>query len=247
MIKKKIYSFEIYPQAVDFKLNISISSLTDLLMNVARAHADENDFGMQYLHTQNYSWVLLRFAVEMTEMPRQYEMIHIETWIEDINKISSTRNFVIRNNDNNIIGYGITFWVMIDQDNRRPVDLSNLGNMSHFATGENVPIEKPGKIPGTEGIKIDTIRARYSHIDFNQHVNTMRYLEWISNVFTLDHYKKFNMQRFEINFMNELLFDDEIEIFKQEMEENTHLIELKTKGQPACRAKILWTPNNQNI
>ena len=240
MIKKKIYTFNIYPQSVDFKLNISISSLTDLLMNVARAHADENDFGMQYLHTRNYSWVLLRFAVEMHTLPRQYETIHIETWIEEISKLSTTRNFVIRNNENDIIGYGITNWVMIDQTNRRPVDLSHLGNMSDFATGEKVPIDKPIKIPGAQGIKTDTIRARYSHIDFNQHVNTMRYLEWISNVFPLEHYINNSLRRFEINFMSELVFDDEVEIYKQEINANTYLIELKNQGQPACRAKICW-------
>lgn len=49
---KKSYTFEISPQSVDFNFQITLSSLTDLLLTTAGYNAHENGFGMQKLNDQ---------------------------------------------------------------------------------------------------------------------------------------------------------------------------------------------------
>ena len=110
---KKTYSFEISPQSVDFNYEITLSSLTDLMLTAAGYNAEENGFGMKRLNDQGLSWVLLRFALEVDYFPLQYETIHIETWIEGVGRASSNRNFCIRNKEHNVIGYAISTWAMI--------------------------------------------------------------------------------------------------------------------------------------
>ena len=237
---KKAYSFLIQPQTVDFSLKVTISGLTDLLMNAAGLHADEFGFGTRKLGDEGNAWVLLRSVIEIQQFPLQFEMIHIETWIEDIGRVNTHRNFIIRNDDQKVIGYAIFNWAMIDYNTRKMKDLLSLNNILHVATGETVPVEKPVKLEGVDGNPVDIFRVKYSHIDFNQHVNTMRYVEWVSNIFSLDHYKQFTISKFEMNFMSEILFDEEVSLYVKRSGDQRYNVEIKNNGKTSCRAGIIF-------
>ncbi len=237
---KKTYSFEIPPQSVDFNFQITLSSLTDLLLTTAGYNAHENGFGMQKLNDQGLSWVLLRFALEVDYFPPQYETIHIETWIEGVGRASTNRNFCICNSKMEIIGYGISTWAMINHETRKAQDLYSLENIRDFSSDVTVPIAKPMKLNETGGQLTDTFRAKYSHIDFNRHVNTMRYVEWISNCFSLEHYKNRRVKRFDVNFMNEILYGDEVKLYLLPKNEEEFLFELHCNGKTSCRARLVF-------
>lgn len=238
---KKAYPFEVSPQSVDFNFQITLSSLTALLMETASKNAEENGFGTRHLREGSNTWVLLRMAIEMDSFPKQFEQIYIETWVEDIGRVSTTRNFHIKDRNQNTVGYATSVWAMIDYNSRKPQDLLQLGNMQRFATGEKVPIEKPVKLKEMKGRLTDDFKAKYSHIDFNRHVNTMRYVEWISNCFTPDYYNRKKLKRFDINFMSEILFGDPIQIYLTEDEDNdTYFFEMCSQEKTSCRAKLVF-------
>ncbi len=238
-MSRKTYSFVIAPQAVDFNLKITLASMTDLLMTTAGINADEHGFGVRQLNQIGATWVLLRFATEFKTYPSQYETITIETWIEEISRATSTRNFIVRNHKNEILGHAISIWSMIDVETRRPKDLLSVQDMFHFATGDSIPMIKPTKVSPANGSEIVyEIQARYSHIDFNQHVNTMKYIEWIGNVFDIELYRDHQIRRFDINFNNEILFGEYIEVRLKETEELKYFVELNSAHKSNCRAKI---------
>lgn len=237
---KRIYSFKIQPQDVDFQFRIRMAALTNILLTTAGYNADDNGFGMRRLNAAESSWVLLRFAVEMIYFPEQYEQIHVETWIEEVGRASTTRNFCIRNEKQEIIGNACSIWAMIDMQTRRAKDLQSLEGIHQFANGIVGKIEKPIKLSAVEGLMFDGFKVKYSDIDINGHVNTMRYIEWISNCFSLDTYSKKKVKRFEINFMNEMLFDDEVNIIGQEVATDDFRFEIKKDDKTACRARVVF-------
>lgn len=238
-MSRKKYYFSVTPQSVDFNLKITQSSMTDLLMTTAGINADENGFGVRQLNEIGATWVLLRFATEFSQMPGQYEEISIETWIEDITRLTSTRNFIVRNADDEILGHGISVWSMIDLESRKPKDLLAMEGITRFATGDSIPMSKPIKVTQTKDADIVyEIQARYSHIDFNNHVNTMKYIEWIGNIFDLEMYRDHRIKRFDINFNSEILFGELIEIWFAELEPLHFYVELLHGSSSKCRARI---------
>ncbi len=240
-MSRKTYSFIIAPQVVDFNLKITLASMTDLLMTTAGINADENGFGVRQLNKIGATWVLLRFATEFDEYPSQYEEITIETWIEEISRLTSTRNFIVRNADGKVLGHAISIWSMIDFESRKPKDLLSLQDMFHFATGDSIPMKKPIKVNNvTDAEIVYEIQARYSHIDFNQHVNTMKYIEWIGNVFDIGLYREHQIRRFDINFNTEILFGEYIEVRLKEIKELEYYVELNSNDKPNCRAEIVF-------
>lgn len=67
------YKFVAEPFHVDFTGRLTMGVLGNHLLNCAGFHATERGFGIATLNEDNYTWVLSRLAVELDEMPYQYE------------------------------------------------------------------------------------------------------------------------------------------------------------------------------
>ena len=240
MSLKRVYSFKIQPQYVDFQFRVTMAALGDILLTTAGLNADDNGFGLRRLHDMNSAWVLSRMAIEMTRFSEQYETIQVETWVEEVGRANTTRNFCIRDEKNEIIGNTCSVWVFFDMTTRRAKDLQTLDGIHDFASGELGRIEKPIKLHAVDGDEYDGFKVKYSDIDINGHVNSIRYIQWISDCFTLNCYRKCQVKRFEINYMTEMLFDDYVDIIKSEVEPGDFRFEIRKDDKIACRARVVF-------
>lgn len=240
MSLKKAYSFKIQPQYVDFQFRVTMAALGDILLTTAGLNADDNGFGLRRLHDMNSAWVLSRMAIEMTRFPEQYETIQVETWVEEVGRANTTRNFCIRDEKNKVIGNACSVWVFFDMTTRRAKDLQTLDGIHDFASGELGKIEKPIKLHAVDGEEFDGFKVKYSDIDINGHVNSIRYIQWISDCFTLNCYRKCQVKRFEINYMTEMLFGDYVDIVRSEVEPGDFRFEIRKDDKIACRARVVF-------
>ena len=238
---KSTYSFSIQPQDVDFQYQVTLAALTNILLTTAGYNADDNGFGIRNLNEIDCSWVLLRLAVEMDYFPQQYEKIRVETWVQEVGRASTMRNFCLKNDKDEVIGHAVSNWAMININTRRAQDLITLEGIHRFATGESISMDKPIKLTEVDGNAVDTLKVKYSHIDINGHTNSMRYVEWISDCFSLNTYKEKQLKRFEINFVNEILFNEEVSVYMKETDANDFRFELRKEGKTACRARIVFS------
>ena len=234
------YQFSIQPQNVDFQSKLTLASLVNILLTTGGYNADENGFGIRKINEMNSSWVLLRLAVEMNSFPLQYESISVETWIESIGRSTSIRNFRIRNKKSEIIGYAYSMWAMIDLNTRRALDLQLLEGIQAFATNIKLDIEKPIKLETIDGEPVDRLKVKYSDIDINQHTNTMSYVKWLTDTFSLETFKQNSIKRFEINFSNEILFGAEVSIFANKIDNSDYRFEIRADDKSSCKARIVF-------
>ncbi len=63
------YDFLVEPFHCDFSNHIFLGHLGNHLLNAADFHSNERGYGMDYLNTVHKTWVLLRFVMELDEMP----------------------------------------------------------------------------------------------------------------------------------------------------------------------------------
>ncbi len=234
------YPFQLSAQDCDFREQVSLPALGDLILQAAGKSADENGFGMQKLNTANRTWVVSRMAIEMQRFPKWREWINIETWVEEVGRASTTRHFRVTDEYGKEIGGASTLWAMIDVGSRRAIDLKTIDGLSKAASGIPPVIDKPGRVPSVDGGTMKTHSVRYSDIDFNQHANSMKYVEWLLDCFSLDWHQNHYIKRFEINFLHEVLFGDQVEIFHKQ-EEMLSLFEIKKPdGNGVCKMKLEW-------
>ena len=89
------YKFIAEPFHVDFKGRLTMGVLGNHLLNCAGFHASERGFGIATLNEDNYTWVLSRLAIDLEEMPYQYEEFTVQTWVENVYRLFTDRNFAI--------------------------------------------------------------------------------------------------------------------------------------------------------
>lgn len=237
------YHFVAEPFHVDFNGRLTMGVLGNHLLNCAGFHATDRGFGIASLNEDNYTWVLSRLAIELDEMPYQYEGFTIQTWVENVYRLFTDRNFAIINKEGTKIGYARSVWAMINLNTRKPADLLALhgGSIVDYVTDESCPIEKPSRIKVATEEVADTLTARYSDIDINGHVNSIRYIEHILDLFPIELYKEKRIRRFEMAYVAESYYGDQLTFFKEEVNENEYHVEVKKNGNDVvCRSKILF-------
>lgn len=240
MSSKKKYSFNIEAQDIDFRRKVSLKSLTNFILIAAGKNADEFGFGIMDLQQRDLTWVLSRLVIEMKRIPTEYDTISIETWIEKIGTAFTIRNFRIKDAAEVIIGYASSTWAVMDMKTRRSIPLESIPSMKSFIVYETTPLGEPEHLSGVEGEIANSFTVRYSKIDVNNHANSLYYIQWISDCFSLDFYRTHNIRRFEINFLKELTIDDKGKVHREEVAPGDYHFEIITRDKGiACRARIL--------
>ena len=174
-------------------------------------------------------------------MPTEDDTLTIETWVEKVGTVFTTRNFHLTDGTGKTIGYAASTWAVIDMKTRRSVPLDTLSVMKSFIVPEGTPIGDPNRIPNAKGEAVNTFTVQYSDIDVNEHANTLHYVRWISDCFSLDFYKKHFIRRFEINFLQELTFGDVGEVYREPGAEGEYQFQIVTRERgAACRARLLF-------
>ena len=120
------YKFVAEPFHVDFTGKLTMGVLGNHLLNCAGFHASERGFGIAEINENHYTWVLSRLAIELEDMPHQYEDFTIQSWIENVYRLFTDRNFELVNKDGKTIGYARSVWAMISMETRKPADLFTL-------------------------------------------------------------------------------------------------------------------------
>lgn len=242
MENHNVYEHVVLPQESDFNENITIPALGSLFLNVAGGDALRNHFGPDDLLKMGYAWVVSRFSFEMREVPRMYDRLNVETWIEDYGQLFTTRNFKLYDAAGGIAGLASSQWAIIDVNTRRPAALSSIGDYARLATGEGVDMEKPLKLAGCEVESVSRHRVRYSDLDFNRHTNSMKYVEWMIDTLPIEQFGEHSLKRFDVNFLREARYGQAIEILSQTSPERSFFELRDENAKPICRAQLLWEP-----
>lgn len=237
--KNNIYYYQVLPREVDFTLKATLHTMCDYVLHTAGEDAERIGFSVDSLQQKNMTWVLSRMAIEMTRYPEQHEKYNIETWVEDVNRLMTTRNFILRDEAGETIGGASTNWAMIDFNTRKPLDLSANIDYANAVNPKPSPIEKPARIAPVKGFEVEKRTVRYSDIDFNHHTNSMKYLQWVIDAIPLDDMIAHTIRRADINFVHETKYGDEISLWS-EPEERGYRFEIRKDDQPACKAAVCW-------
>ena len=226
----------------DFTGHLTLSVLGNHLLNCAGEHAQARGFGMARLNEEEHTWVLSRMAIEMEEMPEQYETFEVDTWVESVYRLFTDRNFEVRNQEGRCIGYVRTVWAMIGMKSRKPIELMSLydGMIVDYCYPEHpCPIEKPSRIKVTATEPVAHFTAHYSDIDINGHVNSIRYIEHVMDLYGLDYLREHRVKRFEIAYVTESYCGETLDIYVDHDDVSSDQVEVRHKdGSVVCRCKV---------
>ena len=238
------YEFLAEPFHCDFSGQIFMGHLGNHMLNAADFHSTDRGFGMSYLNTIQRTWVLSRLAIEMEEMPRQYTRFHVETWVESAMRFFTNRNFrVVSADGEHVFGYGRSIWAMIDTETRQPADIFAIdhGAINDWVVSDkDCPIAKGGRVKmGNDAELVRTIDTYYNDVDINGHVNSVKYIEHVLDLWPVEWYREHRIRRFEIAYVAEAHGGDQLSFFREQVEENAFNVRIvKSGGVEVARAAV---------
>ncbi len=228
------YGFSVDANEVDFTRRASLVSMTDYALRTAGLDADANGFGVLDYESSGITWVLLRFAIEIDRFPRQGEAIEVDTWVNDIGRLTTTRNFRLLDGEGKTLATAVSLWAMIDMQTRRTVDLRAHADYGKLLSADPSPLAPPEKLGDMEPLDQTPYRVKYSDVDFNRHANSMKYLQWLLDLMPEERHQNRGRTRLDINFMHEAHLGDELALCQGPGD----AFEIRREGTPLCRIRL---------
>ncbi len=263
MIEKRMdkigkYEFMAEPFHCDFSQRLFMGHLGNHLLNAADFHSTARGFGMRYLLTIQRSWVLSRLAIEMEEMPRMYSKFNVETWVESAMRYFTSRNFRVvgtetdesGNSSEHVLGYGRSIWAMIDTESRQPTDIFSIDNgaiNNWIVKDKECPIDKGGRVKMDDGAElVRTIDTYYNDVDINGHINSVKYIEHVLDLWDMQWYREHRIKRIEIAYVAEAHQGDRLSFYREQTGDQEYCVRI-VKTDPVtgeeietCRSKVLF-------
>ncbi|GHT30992.1 acyl-ACP thioesterase [Bacteroidia bacterium] len=221
---------------LDFKGRITLSLIATYLLQAASSHAAKLGFGYSDMTARNSTWVLSRLAIEVYHYPGADEQITLYTWIEETSSLFSHRSFELVDGNGEVFVHARSIWAAIDLETRRPVHLDTEEYWKH-RTDRVCPIERPGKIPSVENDTLgEPYRVKYSDLDINTHLNSIKYIEHLLDLFDIELFKQKGISRFEIAYLLEGKYGMELMLHSKESAPGKYDMAICHEGKAICRA-----------
>lgn len=241
MENKTTYRYQVATQNVDFTLRATIDSLGNYVLNTAGIDAQGKGFGVDALAPKNLTWILSKLVLEVDSRPEQFADFDLTTWVNQNSRLVSTRNFTLSDLEGNIFCRALSQWCMLDFVKRVPVSLELINDAyTPYICPEPSPCEPPLRLRGFEADVVAQHKVVYSDIDFNSHMNTMRYIALMVDMLDLELIKSNRPFRLDVHFMNECLYGQMLSVGMKRVDNQTLFEITREDGTVACRAAFTW-------
>ena len=211
------------------------------LIECATKHANTLGIGYADLIKMDLAWVLSRVSIEMVELPGINAEYIVNTWIESTNRMFSERCYSVTDTTGRILAQARTTWAAICITTRRAANLAVLGAVLFPESAPECPVTPPRRTPPLSAS--DTVEKYtfcYCDIDFNRHVNTIRYIDVILNNWGLSHYDSYEIARFDVVFHKECHYGDTVELRVHTDADLQSVCELVHEDSRVLSSNIVW-------
>lgn len=229
------YTYTIRSSDTDYTDRIHFHSLFALMQEAAAANVWDYGWGADTMDQLGSCWLLLRISLRLQKRPAWLEKITIETWSRGCDRLYFFRDFILHDQNKQVIGQGTSVWIAADKVTHRPLRPSEIMN---YATSSSDPRKAlpfdPPKIKPQGSLETLlqaspeftlTRYADFSEIDRNLHVNNTRYVAWCLDAA----YKKgLNQEQIigiDICYASEIIFSEKVQIVFQEQEDGRVLVD----------------------
>ena len=234
-------SFKITSYQVDFQENIKPTNLMQLFQEAAGNHAQHLGAGYAALVEEKLFWALSRIRVEILQLPKWGDEIHIETWPCSLVGPFFRRDFIFYNSQDEPICKGVSGWLLLNAETMRPQRADRLTFDLPFNEGKLALETFPDRLNGTAETAVFSKKILYNEIDVNNHVNNTRYLDWAMDCFDSDFYRTHQLKSYTLEFLGEMHWGDEVELLSGQDGTSFHIQAVNRQtGKVAFKADVDW-------
>lgn len=199
---------------IDRSDRLTLDAVFHLFQDAAISHADNLGVGREDMARSRHVWILSRMSVRIDRRPRYGETITVRSWPRGAEKLFALRDYDIRDASDTPLVLARSGWLIVDMEKRRPLrPQSVMDTMPRNDGLDALPAGAAGleERPGLQ--KTGERKAVYTDLDYNGHVNNVRYIQWMEDVLDPALLEQAGRMRLDINYLNEILPGEIIELW----------------------------------
>lgn len=198
--------------------------------------------GGDYLKANNLAWFLVKYVIQFNDYPRYQDEVTVTTRATGMDKFCATRRFTIEDASGAEGVIADTQWLLINRDTEKMERIDEHPEMDAYQCFEKgQPIFK--KIAKINQINLEkSFSVRFLDIDFNKHVNHVKYLAWAIEVLPLEVVKTKQLSEAKMVYKAQCFYGDQIRALGQQLEENHYRIEIVNQDNTVlCQLELMLT------
>ena len=231
--------FRISNNDVDTKFELKVSAIFRLFQDVAMLATKDAKVDSMSLSERNIDWVITRMNVEIKRLPKCDDEITVCTYPGKDMAMLYPRYFFIIDSKGEVIVRSSSIWALIDNNTRRViVDRDAISKLPEEKFDNQLPLPEKISLPDDNRF-IEKRTIHYSDLDFNSHMNNVRYVELLTDTHDSTFYKNHHIKSINLNYMKEIKEKEAVEIFTDAS--NPETISVNVNGSLAFLGKVTYS------
>ena len=198
---------------VDKYFRLKIPAIFRYFQDVALLATESLGVDSISLSKKNIDWVITRMTVQIKRLPKCDEEITVCTYPGKDMAMLYPRYFFILDAKGEIIVSSSSIWALIDNTTRKVIvdrDVISKLPPEYY----DCQLDLPEKIAVSENKRsVEKRTIHYSDLDFNSHMNNVRYVELLMDVHDSSFYDTHTIKSITLNYMRELKEKEAVEVF----------------------------------
>ena len=193
--------YEINYYDVDIKLRCKVTAMMNFFGDIGTSQSEHLGVGLDFLTERNCAWVFYKYDINIIKYPKYGDKVKVTTEATGFKKFYAYRDYLILDEDGQILVKATALFFLIDINKRRPI---RVPQEQYAIYGIEEDLQTAIDMEGIEKLievhNSADFRVRYSDIDSNRHVNNVKYLEWAIEMVPLEIVKNYELSRVKITF-----------------------------------------------
>ena len=233
---KKVYS--VSNNDVDARFELKVSAIFRLFQDVAMLATRDAKVDSMSLSERHIDWVISRMNVEIKRLPKCDEEIYVCTYPGKDMAMLYPRYFFITDAKGEVIIRSSSIWALINNETRKViVDRDVISKLPEEKYDDQLPLPEKISLPENSSF-IEKRVIHYSDLDFNSHMNNVRYIELLTDTHDSFFYKNHQIKSISLIFLKEIKEKEAVEIYSNAS--NPETISVKVNGELAFLGKVTY-------
>lgn len=232
--KQKINGYE-----CTYNYKMQPTAALNYFQQTSQEQSEQLGVGPEVLDEMGLAWFLVKYQLKFHTYPEFNEEVMVETEAIAFDKFAAHRRFAIKSLDGEMLVEGDTEWMLQNRKENRLERLSNVPELDVYESGHENHFKLRRVTRVEEWTASKNFQVRYLDIDFNSHVNHVKYLAWALETLPLEKVKAGEVETAKIIYKNQGFYGDMITVKSAEIGENTYRMDIENQeGTLLCQIEL---------
>ncbi len=208
--------------------SLSCSSLINYFQDCSTFQSEDLNLGISYLNSINRVWLLNGWQLQIYKPVLLGDRVTVSTWPYAFKGFYGYRNFIMANEENEVLAAADSIWIYIDTISKRPVKVAE--DNAGYTLEPPYPMshtDRKIKIPDTM-TALPAFPVKRSNIDSYHHVNNGQYVKMAEEYLPED----FTVHSMRVEYRNQAVLGDIITPMVSQEENCVKVVLADPAGKP---------------